>query len=347
MSERLLTSQQLSQAVARACWLEASARKLGNVHPQASFADATWQDFVRSGQLIAAVLGQPDVTAVAPSMAAKGDEHAANAQLGSAIFRCVSATVEEVGHNTNLGIVLLLAPLVAAAKRLPAGLSSAGVSPALAAAVQQVLAEATVADTQAVYRAIRLAKPAGLGRSAQADLSEVPVETLTTVMGYAADRDDIASQYVCGFAGVKVFADLLTEVTTPFFSSSVWPVASDLWPGAAARTSVPVWERAILDLQLQMLSRFPDTLIARKLGLAAAEDVQLRAVEIIQAGWPTTDRSWWAWRGLDRFLRDDKHQRNPGTTADMIAAALCWTLCDPQSPWWGLSDDAALGERPA
>ena len=83
--------------------------------------------------------------------------HAAERPLGAIVFEAVQATIARWAHaNTNLGIVLLLAPLARAA-----AISRArqGLRDALAA----VLDATTVDDAREVYAAIRLADPGGLG----------------------------------------------------------------------------------------------------------------------------------------------------------------------------------------
>ena len=96
-----------------------------------------------------------------------------------------------VSTNTNLGIVLLLAPLAA----VPGTVD-------LADGIEEVLATTTIDDARLVYRAIRLAEAGGLGEVADQDIASEPTITLRAVMGLAADRDLIARQYANGFREV-------------------------------------------------------------------------------------------------------------------------------------------------
>jgi triphosphoribosyl-dephospho-CoA synthase len=82
------------------------------------------------------------------------------------------------------------------------------------------------------------------------------------------------------------------------------------------------WETAIIRLQLKLMSRLPDSLIARKCGREIAEEASLRARTVLEADWPDYDISWEILREFDQWLRADGNRRNPGTTADMIAACL-------------------------
>ena len=79
-----------------ACILEATARKPGNVHRYADFADATYLDFLLSAAAIAPVM-----------------EQAPRRRVGETVLRAVRATRRVVATNTNLGTILLLAPLAA------------------------------------------------------------------------------------------------------------------------------------------------------------------------------------------------------------------------------------------
>ena len=149
--------------------------------------------------------------------------------------------------NTNLGILLLLAPLasVAPGEPLPAGLSC-------------VLDTLSVADARAAYEAIRLANPSGLGHVAEQDVAEEPTQTLRQVMALAADRDLIAMQYVNGFAQV--------------FKEGVPALRYALDRGAL--------EGAVIACQLHLLARHPDSLIIRKRGPEEAAEVSRRAAQV-------------------------------------------------------------------
>src|SRR5262249_46453541 len=115
--------------------------------------------------------------------------------VGRAVKQSVEATRAIVPSNTNLGILLLLAPLAAVSK-----------DQSLAEGIGNVLERLTVDDARNVYAAIRLANPGGMGRVADQDIADAPTGTLRDVMQLAAERDRIARQYVCGFEDVLSFA---------------------------------------------------------------------------------------------------------------------------------------------
>ena len=78
----------------------------------------------------------------------------------------------------------------------------------------------------------------------------------------------------------------------------------------------------VVRLHLEFMSRWPDSLIARKCGLAMADEARHRADFVLEAGWPGTPTCQAAFNTFDAWLRADGHRRNPGTTADLVAATL-------------------------
>jgi len=162
----------IGQCAQVACVWEVTARKAGNVHRFANFADLTYLDFVLSALAIAPELD------LAPSRS-----------IGETALAAVRATREVVSTNANLGIVLLLAPLAKAGQRLRDNLP-------------RVLTESTVEDARLVYEGIRLSRPAGLGRAAKQDIADEPTQTLPEVMTLAAERDRVARQYASDFADI-------------------------------------------------------------------------------------------------------------------------------------------------
>ena len=269
-----LSPGQLAQV---ACILEATARKPGNVHRFRDFDDAHYLDFLLSAAAIAGPL-----------------DRAGEVGVGRAILGAVEATRALVATNTNLGMILLLAPLAAVPPGVP-----------LAQGIRDVLASLTVADARHAYRAIRLARPGGLGRSEEGqDVAEEPTVTLLDAMRMAADRDLVARQYATGYA--DVFGRIL-----PSF-----------------RPDRPL-EQAIIAAFLASLAEEPDTLIARKRGEAVAREASRRAGDVLASGWPDDPAPLLA---FDAWLRADGHARNPGATADLVAAGLFAALRDGTIP---------------
>lgn len=252
-----------------ACIWEASARKAGNVHRFRDFEDASYLDFVLSA------------AAIAPIM-----ETAATRPVGATTMESVRATRQVVSTNTNLGIVLLLAPLATVPPQTE-----------LRSGLDQVLRDLTVEDARLTYEAIRLANPGGLGTAPEQDIHAEPTQTLRKVMELAQERDLIALQYANGF--VEVLDEAMPSLVE----------------GVEQRRSL---EGAIVHCHLGLLARHSDSLIARKCGQAAAAEVSRRARRVLESSSPGPE----ALADFDAWLRSAGNTRNPGTTADLVAAAL-------------------------
>lgn len=288
----------LTECLTAACLLEATARKPGNVHPEASFADLSYRDFVESAKAAAPLLAR-----------------ASEIGVGRTIYEAVAATRKVAPSNTNLGMILLLAPLAAVPQNVP-----------LTAGIPEVLRRLTIEDAVWAYRGIRLASPGGMGQQSEQDVEQEPTITLRDAMQLAADRDSVAAQYVTDFALVlQAGAPLLGR-----FSN----FATD-------------WEHAVIRLQLHLMSDCSDTLIARKCGTATAIEAGQRASAVLLAGWPDQPDSAQALQELDAWLRGDKHRRNPGTTADLVAASLFAALRDHSLPCPAWVNELADGEASA
>ncbi len=216
-SRPCLSPGRLAQA---ACLLEVTARKPGNVHRYADLPGLHFIDFLLSAVAIAEPL-----------------DRATTEGVGSAVLGAIEATRRVVSTNTNLGIVLLLAPLAA----VPGSVN-------LAEEIEEVLATTTIDDARQVFRAIRLAQPGGLGEVAEQDIAHEPTVTLTAAMGLAAERDSVARQYANGFH------EVLREAL---------PILRD-----SLHTGVPL-ETAIIASYLHLLARHPDSLICANTGSLA------------------------------------------------------------------------------
>ncbi|MGN6393221.1 MAG: triphosphoribosyl-dephospho-CoA synthase [Gemmatimonadales bacterium] len=269
------TPEAVAAAGQLACLLEVSAAKPGNVSPERHFHDTRYEDFLASA------------VAIGPALAAAGER-----PLGATIFAAVDATTRWTSSNTNLGIILLLAPLARAARHTTGPLRPA---------VREVLASTTVADAGDVYAAIRLADPGGLGSSDSEDVGAVPTVVLRETMALAAERDSVAREYVTDFA-------ITFEIGAPALR--------------AARKDGLGWSDATVEAYLYLLAALPDTHIARKLGREEAEAISRGAREAVTAGGVRSEAGHRALASLDRALRDPANARNPGTTADLTCAAL-------------------------
>lgn len=265
---------EIAGAFVAACRDEIESPKPGNVHVFAPGHRMTAEQFLAS------------------AAAAAGPLTAPGARLGERILGAVEATAAAVGTNTNLGIVLLSAPLAAAAEARPRDLRTG---------VAGVLDGLDVVDASLAFRAIVLAAPGGLGRTDRHDVTEPATVGLRQAMAEAAGRDRIARQYVSTFA--DVFELGLSAL-------------------AQARTCglPPSW--ATLAVYLAFLTEFVDSHVMRKHGLAAAERLRQEAVPFrarIEAGERTDDlfAALLAWDDQLKVM-----SINPGTSADLTVATL-------------------------
>jgi len=260
-----MTPDAVARAFRWACATELRALKPGNVHVYRDGHGMTVAQFRRSARAAAPWLAQPGLT------------------VGARILAATLATRAAVGINTNLGIVLLAAPLCQAAMASGRG--------DLRDRLKRTLARLTVADARLAYAAIAHASPAGLGTSRRADVRDRPRVTLLNAMRLAAGRDRVARQYAAAFADIFDLGVAQLE--------------------AARRTGVPI-EAAATTLHMTFLRRFPDSHVARKFGRATAAALRREAKAV-----PDTQR---ALLQFDRSLK--RRGLNPGTTADLVVASL-------------------------
>jgi triphosphoribosyl-dephospho-CoA synthase len=265
----------LRRAYLDACEVELQAFKPGNVSVHAAGHDMTVEDFRRSAE------------ASAPHLVD------ASLPLGRRIESAVRATRQAVGCNTNLGIVLLCAPLLAAA------LSCRNVD--WRGELPRVLRTTTVADAEAVFRAILMAAPGGLGEAEEQDVHDVPTATLTEAMRLAAGRDRIACQYVSGYADVF-------GVALPAYRAALEKGWEESWAALAAYTA--------------LLRKIPDSHVERKFGMRfntliqdrmARIDAALNACGIAAPPMPLLQDVDAEFKSLGI---------NPGTSADLTVACL-------------------------
>jgi triphosphoribosyl-dephospho-CoA synthase len=273
----------------RACWLDIAVRKPGNVSQASPGHGMQASMFIASARAAASALFEPGL------------------RVGARIEAGVNATWAVAGCNTNLGILLLCAPIALAIEQNPAAATPA----ALRAAVESVLATLDIEDARAAYRAIARAHPGGLGTAPEQDVHDAPGVDLRAAMALAADRDLIARQYRDGFADLFALAFQL-----PVYQAGPGnaPANVEAPPDAATVASVQ-------RLYLSCLGAFPDSHIVRKHGERVAQTVMAAAQ---------------AWReragsgtGLDadpEFAAWDASLKaagvNPGTSADFTVAAL-------------------------
>lgn len=266
----------VEQAFLRACALDVEVLKPGNVSVDSPGHAMT------AGQFLASA------AAAAPALCARG------ASIGQRILDATQASLAAAKCNTNLGIVLLCAPLAAAldaVHELPTPC-------VLRAELIRRLAALTVVDARQAYRAIALANPGGLGSATEQDVHQEPTLDLRLAMGLARDRDLIARQYATGHA-------------------DVFGIGLAAWQAASAGHEADL-HLAMQRAYLAFLGNFPDSHLVRKHGPAAAEAVSREAL-----GWCVrlSEDPIAAQPGLVSWdVRLKAAGLNPGTSADLTVA---------------------------
>lgn len=276
-----LTPLIVETAFRNACLGELRALKPGNVHIFAGGHKLSVADFERS------------------AAAAAGPISRAGISVGERILAATQATCAAVGTNTNLGIILLAAPLVDAAMQVS--------DAPFYDRVKTVLARLTVEDARKAYAAIRLAEPGGMGKADDQDVNAEPDVSLLEAMRAAQRRDKVAYQYAHDYHDVLALG----------LERYRWGLSQ--WGDERGATSY---------VFMGFLAAFRDTLISRKFGEDVADEVQTRASRLdaaFRSSWPSE-------KFIGELLKFDaelKTERlNPGTSADLTVATILWHELD-------------------
>ncbi|MEQ1545432.1 triphosphoribosyl-dephospho-CoA synthase [Methyloglobulus sp.] len=278
----MIDQQQLAELYRQACEIELQAFKPGNVSVYAEGHGMTVSDFRISAEVSAVPLCNPSYS------------------LGEKIYYAVKATRDAVGCNTNLGIIILCAPLIQAATQVSEDVR-------LRQALNLVLASTNIADANWVFKAISLAAPGGLGNSDEQDVHNPATVTLVQAMQIASSRDRIALQYVSDYKDIFDFAVLRYNARLGQWSDKSW---------------------ATVFVYAELLSQCPDSHIERKHGNKYTEWIATRMRQFLEEFGQTTDPTQLK-QAL--FCLDTEFKSigvNPGTTADMTVATVLSVLIE-------------------
>ena len=270
-----MNSSQLVEFYRQACEVELQAFKPGNVSIYAEGHDMTVDDFRRSAEMSASPLCD------------------ATYSLGEKIFYAIKATRDAVGCNTNLGIILLCAPLIHAVQNYP--------QMPLRDALKQVLKNTTIDDANWTFQAIALASPGGLGEVDKQDVKQNATVTLQAAMRLASDKDRVALQYVSDY---KDIFDLGVLRYTCAFNR--WGEQS--WAAVAVYAC--------------LLSQFPDSHIERKFGSRYSARVATMMSELSDRLLLIDDPEQVKPLLYQMDAELKSHGLNPGTSADLTVATV-------------------------
>jgi len=309
-------AEHVSRCLQLAVLLEVSAYpKPGNVHRTADFKETRYEHFLASAVALASGFRNAAQKGILTSQGKiKSDE------VG--IGELIKDAVEQVktwqsGGNTLLGTIILLTPIAVAAGRTLAGKPFSVFS--LRKNIKKVVESTTSMDAANVYDAISVAQPGGLGKAPRLDVNDPSSKqkilkeniTLFHVFKISSSWDSISAEWVNNYS-------ITFDLGYPYFVK-VLKETNDV-------------NIATVHTFLKILSEVPDTLIARKLGSAKAKEVSVQAKQVLAAGALTTKEGKEKLFRFDKELRDSKHWLNPGTTADLTAAALAVAVLDGYRP---------------
>jgi triphosphoribosyl-dephospho-CoA synthase len=290
--------------------LEVSADKPGNVNLTTGFEGTRYEHFLAS-----AVAATPwfDLAAERGIAVSQGEISVSNVRIGQIIKNCVlDISSWQHGGNTLLGTVILLSPIAAAAGMTSVVKENAFEILRLRENLKRITESTASADAVDVYEAIKIAKPSGLGKAPELDVNDsdsvnrIVKEnvTLYQVFKIASAYDRVCSEWVNNYP-------VTFEAAYPYLIKQIRE-AKDL-------------NKAIIHTFLKVLAKYPDTFIARKIGIKKAKEVSVKANEILKLGGLETSLGRKSLHKFDHELRKSSNDLNPGTTADIVAAALA--LC--------------------
>jgi triphosphoribosyl-dephospho-CoA synthase len=299
-------SRNVSQCLELAILLEAAAHKPGNVSVVTNFENTRYEHFLAS-----AVAARPsfEIAGKRGIAVVEGQIRVSDVGVGKMIKDCVmDVDAWQHGGNTLLGAVIMLIPIAVAEGMSEAKMDVFKVSE-LRKNVRNVIESTTPEDAVSVYEAIGIANPSGLGKAPRLDVND-PTSTrrildekvtLFQVFQIAEKYDAICSEWVHNYP-------VTFDLAYPFFTKQI-AEGDDL-------------NQAILHTFLEVLAKIPDTFIARKTSIEVAKEVSAEAAKILSLGGLKTreGRQWLA--DFDAKLRRSSNLLNPGTTADIVAAAL-------------------------
>jgi triphosphoribosyl-dephospho-CoA synthase len=310
-------AEHISKCLELAILFEVSADKPGNVNLTTGFEGTRYEHFLAS-----AVAATPwfELAAERGIAVSQGEINVSNVRVGQIIRNCVlNINSWQHGGNTLLGTVILLSPIAVAAGMTSAVKENVFEVQELRENLKRITEFTTSKDAVDVYEAIKIANPSGLGKASELDVNDpnsvnrIIKENITLhqVFKIASAYDRICSEWVSNYA-------ITFEVAYPYLRRQI-SEAKDL-------------NKAIIHAFLKVLAEYPDTFIARKIGIEKAKEVSVKANEILELGGLETSVGRKSLHELDYELRKSSNDLNPGTTADIVAAALALCILNGYRP---------------
>ena len=271
-----------------ACCFEVGSFKPGNVHKNRDYDDIKYHHFISSGIAFGDVIHQACLE---------------KNNIGNFIKKGVIESKKWSPTNANLGIIMLHMPIAIAASNLDKFSESA-----LKKETEKIIKNTTVQDAIDAYDAIEIALafvnapengPDLKSKDAKDELIEKNL-TLYDVFKISSTWDSISNEWTENFKISYKGHNLINEYYEEYNNINI----------------------AVTKTFINLLSNYPDTLIARKKGIEEAKMVSEKAKEVLNN---FNEKSVLE---FDKFLSKDGNKLNPGTTADLIASSLLIFLLD-------------------
>ena len=258
-----------------ACRKDIELIKPGNVNIKSPHSDTKAEDYLESSLLSSKELFKTDYS------------------LGERILNSIKVTRSKVKTNTNLGIILLCAPIIHACIYFN--------NLTLREGLKKTLSTSTVKDTQDLCMAINISAPGGLGTREIYDTASKPTVSILEIMNHSASYDRISYQYSHDY--------------------------SDIFDFIIPRLVFLNKKHNSLDISLslmfmEILAKIPDSHISRKFDDKIAKKTSNNASDLLKI----LDREYSPDYLVDRLNNLDYEYKkkgiNPGTTADLLVASL-------------------------
>ena len=300
--------------------IEASTQKPGNVGPDYDFEDTKYEHFLAGGIAIGPAI---EDSALNGFMAGEGEISIAEIRIGTNIKNAVrDVKNSHTGGNTHLGMIMLFVPIAAAAGMCIANGTGFG-SELLRENIKKIIGNSTVNDAVEFYDAIRIAGAGGLNGN-----------WLGTDDMNAETRPDVEFDARDSKSKKKLIEEAISFYDLLKLSSKKDRIAEELTNGMEIvfNSGVPALDmnyertrdirKSVVQAYLYILSKFPDTLIAKRVGIKKAREISTMAGGVFEAGGVMTDEGKKAVDEFNRNLHVKDNKLNPGTTADLVAASL-------------------------
>lgn len=300
-----LTIDDIAARITLGLILEVSAYpKPGNVHRLRDFPDTRFEDFLISGVISYRYIRQAIL---------RGRRRVPSRVLyGDLIYNAVNKSMNiHGGGNTHLGSLLMLVPIaVAIGYNIKTGLKKLDIKALLNLASKYVELYSTIDDAIYLYKAVRVVKPSYITNKDKT--GEYPSV-------YTKDYRKVLKE-----RKIKFWDALLASRNRDVIASEItsgYPLTYEVVEYIRDKLSRGIdWNAVIVDAFLYVLSKGVDTMVIRKFGDDIMREVSLKAHEVLEAGGVESEL------GMKKAveLDDELFSRgiNPGSTADIIAAAI-------------------------